>query len=74
MRVSAPPICCAKAKASAIAEAVCPAWLGLGSGLGLGLGLLGRRQALGKLEQPRQWLGAQWAGLSPWERWAAQSR
>ena len=28
----------------------------------------------GSLEHPRQWLGAQWAGLSPWECRAAQSR
>ncbi len=28
----------------------------------------------GSLEQPRQWLGAWWAGLSPWECRAAQSR
>ena len=28
----------------------------------------------GWLEQPRHWLGAQWAGLSSWECRAAQSR
>ena len=28
----------------------------------------------GWLEQSRQWLGAQWAGLFPWECRAAQSR
>ena len=28
----------------------------------------------GQLEHPRQWLGAQWAGLSPRECRAAQSR
>ena len=28
----------------------------------------------GLLEHPRQWLGAQWRGLFPWECRAAQSR
>ena len=27
----------------------------------------------GSLEQPRRWLGAQWAGLFPWECGTAQS-
>ena len=37
---------------------------------GGGIGRVGGRS----LEHPRQWLGARWTGLSPWECRAAQSR
>ena len=43
---------------------------GPGCSKGSGIGHLGG----GSLEQPRPRLGAQWAGLSPWERRAARSR
>ena len=38
-----------------------------------GCGIIGNSGG-GELEHPRQWLGAQWAGLSPWECPTASSR